>query len=73
MRLHDLPQRFRIGGVQAADEVTGFFGSAVLAFADGHDSNNAGELILNGHGFPLATECLRWRTLRVSIRQCPSS
>ena len=41
---HDLPQTFRVGGIQAADEVTGFLGSAVLAFAEGYDSNNAGDI-----------------------------
>jgi len=44
MRPHDLPQAFRVGGIQAADEVTGFLGGFVPAFADGGDSNDAGEL-----------------------------
>lgn len=44
VRPHDLPQPFRVGSVHAADEVTGFFRGLVLAFADGSDRDDAGQL-----------------------------
>lgn len=44
VRPHDLPQTFGVGGIHAADEVTGFPGGFALTFADGGDGNDAGEL-----------------------------
>ena len=51
MRSHDLPQAFGVGGIDAADEVTGFLGGFILTFADGGDGKDAGELCPMGMVF----------------------